>query len=268
LHTLTDTLDRRIPRQGEPYESERDAFESLFAHGASLARIAENFVGGQYISRAHRGDPGAAAPIVPVPRSEQERALALLDRYVFSPSAWNYSPTLLSHLGYSEWSGYGYVSWTGYGNLPFWAYNPPAEHDVSIVDAIGDLQQRTIDAMFKPAVLARLERNPLESPGGPTLSLADLFDHLQATVYGDLSAHGLRDIPLLLRNLQQRYARTLAIIATAPPAGTPFEAQALARARLVALGQAADSALRSSTLDAASKAHLAALRARVTAALK
>jgi len=268
VHTLIGSLDRRIPRQGEPYEFERNAFESLFNKEQSLGRIAENFVGGQYVSRAHRGDPGAAAPIVPVPRAEQERALALLDRFVFSPDAWNLSPTLLSHLGYSEWSGYGYVGWTGYGNLPFWAYNPPAEHDVPIVDAIGDFQQAAIEAMFKPAVLARLERNPLESPGGPTLSLADLFGHLRSTVYGDLTARGVRDIPLLQRNLQQRYARTLVAVATAPPEGTPFEAQALARAQLAALGRDVDTALLSARLDDATRAHLSALRARVTAALK
>jgi hypothetical protein len=268
VHTLFGTLDKRIPRQGEPYEFERNAFDSLFGKEQSLGRIAENFVGGQYLSRAHRGDPGASAPIVPVPRAEQERALALLDRFVFSPEAWNFSPSLLSHLGYSEWSGYGYVGWTGYGNLPFWAYNPPAEHDEPIVTAIGDLQQRTIDAMFKPAVFARLERNPLESPGGSTLTLTDLFDHLQTTVYGDIMAGGLRSIPLLQRNLQQRYLRALINVSNTAPAGTPFEAQTLARAQITALGHTIDAALRQSTLDAATRAHLAALRARVTSTLK
>jgi hypothetical protein len=268
IHTLLGSLDSRIPRQGEPYEFERNAFESLFGKEQSLGRIAENFVGGQYLSRAHRGDPGASAPIVPVPRAEQERALALLDRFVFSPDAWNLSPSLLSHLGYSEWSGYGYVSWTGYGNLPVWAYNPPAEHDVPIVDSIGDFQQRTLDAMFKPAVLARLERNPLESPGGPTLTLADLFSHLQNTVYGDIGGGGLRDIPLLQRNLQQRFLRTLVLVANTPADGTPFEAQTLARAQVAALGHSIDAALRQSALDAETRAHLTALRARVTSALK
>lgn len=122
--------------------------------------------------------------------------------------------------------------------------------------------------MFKPAVLSRLERNPLESPGGPTLTLADLFDHLQATVYGDLSRGSLRDIPLLQRNLQVRYARSLATVVTAPADGTPFEAQALAREHLAALGHSVDLSLRDSGLDAATRAHLAELRARVTTALK
>ncbi|HEY5095644.1 MAG TPA: zinc-dependent metalloprotease [Candidatus Eremiobacteraceae bacterium] len=268
VHSLVSTLDSRLPRTGQPYQFERNAFQAFFRQDAALARIGENFIGGQYLSRAHRGDPGAAAPIVPVPRAEQERALALLDRFVFSPDAWNYSPVLLSHLGYSEWSGYGYVGWTGYGNLPFWAYNPPAQHDVSIVEAIGGLQQNTIDAMFKPAVLSRIERNPLESPSGPTLTLADLFDHLQATVYGDLSKGSLRDIPLLQRNLQERYAQTLATVATAPAEGTPFEAQALAREHLAALGHNVDLSLRGTSLDAATRAHLDALRARVAKALK
>jgi hypothetical protein len=122
--------------------------------------------------------------------------------------------------------------------------------------------------MFKPAVLARLERNPLESPAGPTLTLADLFNHLQATIYGDISAGGQRDIPLLQRNLQQRYLRTLVNVANAPQAGTPFEAQSLARAQVADLGHTIDAALRNAGLDAAMRAHLAALRARVTTALK
>jgi hypothetical protein len=265
---LIRTLDSREPRVGEPYEFERRAFTALFGKEQSLARIGENYIGGQYLSRAHRGDPGAQPPIVPVPRAEQERALALLDKYVFSNDAWNISPTLLSHLGYSEWSGYGYVSWTGYGNMPFWAYNPPAQHDYSIVDAIGDFQQRTLDAMFKPAVLDRLVRNPLESPGGPTLTVDDLFDHMQATIFGDLGAKDLRDIPLLQRELQARYAHVLISIATAPASGTPFAAQAAARAKLESLSSSVSAAMRAGSLDSDTRAHLELLGSIVASALK
>ncbi len=268
VRSLMRTLDTREPRVGEPYEFERKAFMTLFNKEISLARIGENYIGGQYLSRAHRGDPGAQAPIVPVPRSEQERALALLDTYVFSSNAWNISPALLSHLGYSEWSGYGYVSWTGYGNMPIWAYNPPAQHDYSIVDAIGDFQQQAIDAMFKPAVLDRLVRNPLESPGGPTLTLDDLFDHMQSTVFGDLNGKQLRDVPLLQRQLQARYERTLIALATAPAPHTPFEAQAAARARLESLSSSVSSAMRSTSLDGDTRAHLDLLRATAASALK
>src|SRR4029077_12223582 len=142
----------------------------------SLGRIAENFVGGQYISRAHRGDPGSSAPIVPVPRADQERALALLDRFVFSPDAWNLSPTLLSHLGYSEWSGYGYVGWTGYGNLPPWAYDPPNNHYESLTEIAAAVQEGLISEMFSPAVLQRIVDNPTLAAGKRTMSLSDLFD--------------------------------------------------------------------------------------------
>jgi hypothetical protein len=57
-------------------------------------------------------------------------------------------------------------------------------------------------------------------------------------------------------------------VANTPAAGTPFEAQTLARAQLTAVGHNIDAALRSAALDTATRAHLIALRAKVTTALK
>jgi len=78
----------------------------------------------------------------------------------------------------------------------------------------------------------------------------------------------LRDIPMLQRELQARYTRLLISIATAPAQGTPFAAQAAARARLESLSSSASTALHSTALDSDTRAHLELLRSIVASALK
>ena len=93
------------------------------------AIAAAHYLGGQYLSWSHAGDPDAQLPIVPVSLQTERRAMAVLDASLFSPDALRVPASVLNRLRYSEWSGYGYTGWEGYGNLPTWAYNPPARHD-------------------------------------------------------------------------------------------------------------------------------------------
>lgn len=250
-----------LPARGSAYEEATDAFRSSLRSYLTLASKTAHYIGGQYLSRAHRGDPGAQPPIVPVPLATQKRAFAILDAGLFSDHSFNFSPAVLNKLTYSEWAGYGYVEWDTYGNLPLWAYDPPAQHDFPVVDEIGRVQSATIDQLFAPAVLARLERNPLES-SGPTLDLPGLFDLMQSAVYGEVRPGGPRTISLLRRNLQATYTTKLLALAGTPPAGTPPDAQALARLALDRLKSAADVRLREGRLDETTRAHLELLRER------
>ena len=71
---LMTSLNANFPANGEAFEAETDAFRTVFGHYRGCALMPSHYIGGQYVSRAHRGDPGAAEPIVPVPRAEQHRA--------------------------------------------------------------------------------------------------------------------------------------------------------------------------------------------------
>jgi len=264
---LIGSLDARLPKYGHAYASETQVFERYLRSYDYCASVPAHWIGGQYLSWAHRGDPHAQAPIVPVPLATQKRAFAMLDRYLFSDSAWNFSPTLLNHLTYSEWSGYGYTSWDGYGNLPKWAYDPPVRHDFPIVEVIGSLQMRTIDYMLMPVVLARIDENPLEAVT-PTMTIDDLFTWLQSSIYGDLRAGNLHALPLVRRNLQRNYTKKLIALANKPSSGTPPDAQALARLELGNLAGSLHQALTRSNLDLVTRAHLAELAHMVSAALK
>lgn len=259
---LMDRDVAMLPHGGHAYEQATVAFRSSYSRYISLATKTAHWIGGQYISRAHRGDPGAQSPIVPVPLAMQQRAFGILNDYLFSDKHLNFSPQVLNKLGYSEWAGYGYVGWETYGNLPVWAYNPPDRHDYPIVEDIGRAQKQTLNYLFQPAVLARLEQNPLQSTG-PTLSLPQFFGWMQQAVYG---ANNGRAISLLRRNLQSMYEDTLIALATQPQPGAPPDAQSFARLELRRVASAA-SAQAQHASDEATKAHLETLAQKADAAL-
>lgn len=264
---LMDRSVALLPHAGESYEEATDMFRGAFQRYVTLASKTAHWIGGQYLSRAHRGDPGAQVPIVPVPLAMQRRAFTILDDYLFSDAHLTFAPSVLDKLSYAEWAGYGYVGWEGYGNLPVWAYDPPQRHDFPLLDDIAAAQGRTIDYLFQPTVLARLDQNALES-SVPTLTTPVFFSWMQQAVFGDIAGHARTPISLERRNLQALYESKLIALATKPQAGAPADARALARLELERLAASASARERTSGLADATRAHLDALAARARAALE
>ncbi|MGH7682963.1 MAG: zinc-dependent metalloprotease, partial [Vulcanimicrobiaceae bacterium] len=253
---LMDTLDARFPATQHPWEEERAAFGYILGTYARCAIDATHFIGGEYLSRARRGDPHAALPLTPVSRSDEMRAFGVLDRYVFSNAAWKYSPLTLRRLVYSEHEA-----------LPFGRDrdNPP-RHDVSVSDVAARVQDTILGYLFSPLVMARIADLPMKAQPGKTMTIADLFMWSQNAIYGEVGDPHAAVAATVRRNLQRRYARLLAKIAVSPAKGTPFDAQALARFELDDIVGRTDRALRQ-THDLQLRAHLEALRADARRAL-
>ena len=256
------SLNRLWPAPGHSFEEETQAFQTVLRGYLGCSATASHFIGGQFLSRAHRGDAGSQAPIVPVPLAQEKRAFDLLDRYVFDGAAFNVAPRILQNLTYAEWSGYGYTSWDNYGNMPAWAYDPPARHDYPLVERVNAAQLQVVTFLFQPLVLARIDENPIEATRA-TMSIGNLFDWLHAAIYRNLRA---RDITLVSRNLQYAYVQKLDDLANKPATGTPADAQSLARTDLQRIAREAARALQSPH-DAVTRSHLAALVHRANAAL-
>ncbi|MFN2450525.1 MAG: zinc-dependent metalloprotease [Candidatus Baltobacteraceae bacterium] len=246
-----DTINRLWPQPGHDYEEESRVFGTMLRSYLSCPNIVSHFIGGQYLSRAHRGDPGAQPAVVPVSRADEHRAFAILDRYLFDSRALEVAPQTLARLGYSEWAGYGYTGWEGYGNLPLWAYNPPVRHDYALADRIRRVQLGVVDFLLQPVVLARIDENPSEATRR-TMSITDLFDWLHQGVFGGLDRP---DVPLISRNLQLAVAGRLETLMNKPAAGTPPDAQGMARVELQRIARDAQRALRHPH-DAITSAHL------------
>ena len=257
------TVTRYWPQLGNEYEQESQVVRILVGGYLNCATMPAHYLGGQYLSRAHAGDAGSRPPVVPVSLGKERQAFSMLSQYLFSANALNISPATMQHLGYSEWAGYGYTGWEGYGNLPKWSYDPPARHDYPLIERINRAQTQTIDYLFMPIVLQRIDENPSESVGS-TMSIADLFDWMNSSIYNDL---GNNDVPLVRRNLQIAFIEKMDQVANKPDKNTPADAQSLARAELQRIASEAARAMHARH-DEVTSAHITDLVHRANAALK
>ncbi|MBV8172875.1 MAG: zinc-dependent metalloprotease, partial [Candidatus Eremiobacteraeota bacterium] len=219
-HSLLTKLNERYPRTQHPYEEERDAFAFILREYNRCGLVFEHYIGGEYLSRARPGDQNAPLPLTPVSRATQWRAWQNLNQYVFSATANKLPPDILNRMTYQEWSPLDGGSW---------AYAPPDRHDVPIVEIIGGLQNRILNMLYQPLRLQRIDEIVVRAKPGSTMTIADLFNWTQDSVYGDLRHSNLSSVPLTARNLQASYTNMLIKMALTPAKGTPSDAQALAR---------------------------------------
>lgn len=253
---LFGSLGGRIPRQGESYEEARTAFVALLNAWQRSSLIAAHYIGGEYFTRNHRGDPHAALPFRVVPRAEQRRAFQLLARNVFADDAFRFSPALLNSLGDSRYS--------------HWQSEPnhAGRLDFPLEDDAAQMQGIVLRQMWQPTVLARLrDMESRQSRPGETMSLADLYDWTDEAVFGDLSRRDVHTVPAVHRALQRRYADMLVHLLLNPDAGVPGDARALARAHLVGLSHRIAGRLARGGLDEVSAANLADIRVNADRAL-
>ena len=255
---LMKKLDSRWPQPGHTYDQERIAFGWVFFERLSAAVQSEHFIAGEFLSRSHTGDPGAPAPLVQIPRDVERRAFGQLNKYVFADGAWNFSPATLNRLVYSEWE-------------PFvngaWAYDPQPRHDMPVAEMAEGFANQMLGTMFQPLMLERLDDLPLKSRPGTTMTLTDLFDWTQTSIYGDLRDPKMRSIGRVHRTIQQSYARLLTQLWLAPRQGTPYDAQSMARSELVSVRSDLKTALGRQALDELTRAHLESLQEIVSRAL-
>ena len=253
-HDLLARVDNRFPRTEGSYDDLRQAFGSIVGQYGRCASTVGRYIGGEYVSRARRGDPHAALPLTAIPRSTQERAFKVLENNVFSAQAWNFSPYLLRQLV----TQYRFDDWNG---------NFALRHDVSVEGLASRYQYAVISRIFTPVTLQRLDDMQYKYGTGKTMDIADLFTWMQSAVFDDISHPVKGNIPLVRRNLQRNYASVLSFLASTPAPGTPQDAQALARFELQALHQQIGHSLSANQLDLLTRAHLASLDDDVQRAL-
>ena len=258
-HNVLNAVDARFPRYEQPNDDARLAFGVPLRQYVRCATMTAHVIGGEYLSRNRNGDPNAAPPLTFVPRGDEVRAWRLMDTYLFSDTAWKFKPAVLTRLSYSEQSMLG--------NYGTWAYNPPDRHDLDVVGVAGRAQDQVLTEFFAPLTLQRIDQLQTKYGAGRTMSIADLFDWAQSSIYGEIARGRAGDDGVVLRNLQARYARRLGSLWTAPVDGTPDDARALARLKLEDLRHDVHGALARAGLDELTRAHLEELDAIASQAL-
>jgi hypothetical protein len=249
MHSVMNAVANRFPAQGHSYDEARQAFTTPFNYYLRCATMPAHWIGGEYISRAAKGDPGAVQPLTPVSVADERAAWNMLANGLFSESAWHFNPNVLNKLTYSEYSDFTNGSW---------AYAPTPRHDVAVTTIVNLAQNQALSELFAPLTLQRIDDLQTKYSRGSTMSLTNLFDWSRQSIFGDLTG-GINSAGPIRRNLQMAFAKRLADMWVSPAPGTPADAQALARMQLQQLRQLVAVGLQNSGLNELTRAHLEAL---------
>ena len=253
-------LETKLMRDGDSYLALRRGMDTMllqYARGLSHAR---KYVGGQYASRAHKGDPGAPPPFMPVPAAEQREAMAFLSERAFSENAFDVPATILSKIGKEQNFDWG-------NNL--FAYG---RQDYPFVTRVLQIQTVTMNGLLDPALLARVREQ--ETRQANAFRVQDVFSNLSNAIMSEIGINGparlgALDGPMPRRELQRAYVDRLADMVATPAPNAPEDAVALARLNLTRISDACqrDLAAVAPKTDTV-RAHLMELRARAKRALE
>ncbi|HTL88985.1 MAG TPA: zinc-dependent metalloprotease [Leptolyngbya sp.] len=251
---MWNRIDQRYPFQGDSFNEVRIAFNAVFDYYFQCSTFLVEYVGGQYFNRFKAGDAKGRLPFEPVSIEQQRQALALIEKNVFSEEPFRFSPDFLNKLAPSRWS--------------HWGAEPTANLDYPIHDNILFLQSVVLYGLLDYDRLARLRDSELKTRAGQGLTIPDLFDSLQSSIWGDvikpsdnLKLSGLR------RALQRQHMEAM-ISMMLRQVDAPEDARTVARYELKQLRKSIDRAIgRVNEKEIYTQAHLEEARDRISKAL-
>jgi hypothetical protein len=238
----------------------RRAMDTLLGQYGIAAGMAVKYLGGSYVSRVHRGQPGEVDPVVPVAAAKQREALDFLGTRVFAADAFAAPPRLLQRLMPERWAQWGGTDIFG------------SRVDYSLNDRVLGLQTALMRAITAAPLLARLREAESRSPGAYRMS--EHFERLTRTLWGEVggppsAAAKALDGTSTRRELQRAYLDRLGAFVTGAVPGAPDDARALARLQLTRIdARAARALLAGPLLGDNTRAHLMEARARIKRTLE
>jgi hypothetical protein len=207
---LLRTLSTRLPKNGESYYEFTRQFYGLLNGYLGAVIYAPRYIGGINLSNNFKGDPGEKLPYEPVSGEQQKRALNLLNRYVFGPTAFNYPKA-------------NYLKFQPNPNNLGSEVSADARI-YPIYDSLSDFQQRILVTLFIPSTQDRLVNNEFRSMD--TLTLASLYRTVSSNIWSELTTG--QEITGLRRDLQRTDLDLLIATALEKLPGVPRDGVTLA----------------------------------------
>ncbi|MFI5401458.1 MAG: zinc-dependent metalloprotease [Planctomycetota bacterium] len=245
-------LVARAVDKGQGFNRLRRAMDMQFWQSAWCAGIASRFVGGEYLHRDHRGDPGERPALVPVAAEKQREALRWVCDEVLSGRYFQFEPELLQKLAPDFWAD------------DFWAILDG--YDYPLLDNTLAIQMRAVMMLTAPSRLERVIGAPHKQPkGADALKATEVFEALEGAIFGGLGAAELTDMQ---RNLQREYVGVLVYMLLEGQYAYPAEIQTLSRHYVKQLAEKMRGAIGGAAkLDVATRAHLEECETRLSRAL-
>jgi len=264
-------LDKFV-KDGQPWARARRGYLITLGTQTTVLNMMAGWLGGSFVNRDQKGDPGDRKPLENVPAAKQREALAFVLENAFNEKAFGLTPELLARMSVERWWEDG---------------SAMEEPTFQVHDRVAGVQAWVMTMLLNPVTLRRVYDSEFaQSSEVDALTLPELLDTVSKATWEEIGFSGnLRQareasfakvkaftvrtpaIPSLRRNLQSEHLQRmidLSLQKTTSPATRSIAL--LARTTLENLGKSIDSCLRED-LDVYTRSHLADAKARIVKAL-
>ncbi len=258
----------KFVKDGDSWAKARRGYELTLSLQTRAANMMANWVGGAFVNRDKKGDPGDRPPVEVVPAKQQREALKFVIATAFNDEAYGLTPKLLERMSVDKWLDGG--SHSSMSNEATWP----------IHDRILGVQASALTWLMNPTTLRRVYDNELRLPEDEdTLTLPELLESVNQAVWSELDQEcpdGRNDrkpmISSLRRNLQREHMQRLLdlILESSDDTAAYKPISNLARMELRTLsGRIAATLDRcGKKMDAYTKAHLMEIKEHIDRALE
>lgn len=264
IKKFRDRLLERHVAKGESWAKAREGYELTLAMQTQAVSMMANWVGGAFVNRDKKGDPGDRRPIEPVPAKAQRDALQFVILNSFRDEAYGLTPKILERMTVDKW-------WDDQNSVS-------DDSTFPVHDRVLSMQASTLTMLMNPTTLRRVfDNEQLVAADQEALVLPDFMDILLKEIWseldnkpeGEVTARKPR-ISSLRRNLQREHMERLidlAITEDGNAAMKPISTLAVMQLREINR-KIANTLEAREALDPYSQAHLSEAANRITRALE
>jgi hypothetical protein len=256
---MDNILDWAV-KEGESWYYLRQSFITLLFEKVRVLNYVGKYIGGQYTTRAHRGDIDAKPPFVLVDAAKQRGALEFISENLFNDSFFDISPELLNHLAASRWVHSG-------ASIDMMI-------DFPIHRIIGLFQWMNLSKRMFPNILRRIQDAEMKTTSEDKFTVAEYLQLVQNACWADsldlnrINSGTWKDASPLIssirRSLQREYLSVVEpLVRTSPGWAVSPDLHAMVQQSLRKLNKRIDKALDAGKLDFASESHLTACQSRI-----
>ncbi|MHC5024727.1 MAG: zinc-dependent metalloprotease [Planctomycetota bacterium] len=205
VKNLRGEILERMVDEGDSWAKARQAYEMLLGRHVGAVSIAVNWVGGSYVNRDRKGDPGERIPVEPIDVEQQRRALEFVIENVFDDKAFGLTPELLGHMTVDKW-------WDDGGFTSIFE-----DESWPVHDRIASIQAATLTMLINPTTLNRVYDNEFRvDPDADALTVPEVMFDVKDAIWTEIekpSSKSFSDrkpmISSLRRNLQREHLERL-----------------------------------------------------------
>lgn len=252
----------KFVKDGQSWARARYGYEMTLALQTRALGMMAGWLGGAFVNRDKKGDPGNRTPIEVVPVKDQRDALRFILENGFRDASFGLTPELLRRMTVDKWLDQYSASFED----PTWPVH----------DRIMGIQSALLTRLLNPGTLGRVYDNEFLTPAAEDMiTLPEILKTLETEVWSELElgAGSYSDrqpmISSLRRNLQREYVERL-IDLSMPESWRQASHKPIANLALLHLRQLSTrltQAKEHSGLDTYTKAHLSETRLRIDKAL-